>query len=126
MWQLHAFCLLSLYPSPPQQKYFSTSVVWGVRDSEDISPVVGKVTGTLPQSYVNYVNILINLYQQLPKGNLHLTKYPTTHCKGGGASSRRIIMWSTAAFSNNASNWGGKGGCLGFFVYLCSLEAMKQ
>jgi hypothetical protein len=36
-------------------------------------------------------------------------------------SSRRIIMCATAAFNTNASNWGGRGGCLGFFVHLFSL-----
>jgi hypothetical protein len=45
------------------------------------------------------------------------------HEKGGGVerSSRRIIMCATATPGNNASNWGGKGGCLGFFEYSFSL-----
>jgi hypothetical protein len=32
-----------------------------------------------------------------------------------------ICTRATAASNTNASNWGGRGGCLGFFVYLCSL-----
>jgi hypothetical protein len=36
-------------------------------------------------------------------------------------SSRRMIVCAIAALGNNASNWGGKGGCLGFFEYSFSL-----
>jgi GH43 family beta-xylosidase len=32
-------------------------------------------------------------------------------------------MCTTAALRDNASNWGEKGGCLGFFEYSFSLEA---
>jgi hypothetical protein len=47
--------------------------------------------------------------------------------KGGGVErfSRRKIMCATAALRDNASNWGGKGGCLGFFEYSFSLVGLK-
>jgi hypothetical protein len=32
--------------------------------------------------------------------------------------SRQVMIGATAAFSPNGSNWGGRGGCLGFLVYL--------
>jgi hypothetical protein len=32
--------------------------------------------------------------------------------------SRQVMIDATAAFSPNGSNWGGRGGCLGFLVYL--------
>ncbi len=42
--------------------------------------------------------------------------------KGEGANkhSRRITMSVTAAISPYESNWGWRGGCLGFLVYLFS------
>jgi hypothetical protein len=38
--------------------------------------------------------------------------------EGENKHSRRITMSVTAAISPNESNWGGRGGCLGFLVYL--------
>jgi hypothetical protein len=45
---------------------------------------------------------------------------------GGERSSRQMTMCATAALIINASNWGGWGGCLGFFVHLCSLTAEEE
>jgi hypothetical protein len=40
--------------------------------------------------------------------------------RGRGMSkvNRRTVMSATAALSRNGTNWGGKGGCLGFLVNL--------
>jgi hypothetical protein len=40
--------------------------------------------------------------------------------------SRRAMISATAALSPNESNWGGRGGCLGFLVHLfcgCQLRS---
>jgi hypothetical protein len=34
-------------------------------------------------------------------------------------------MCATAALNPNASNWGGKGGCLGFFIHLFFLAVTQ-
>jgi hypothetical protein len=48
--------------------------------------------------------------------------------KGRGESkdSRRITMSVTAAVSPNESNWGRRGGCLGFLVYLFSAATSQE
>ncbi len=44
-----------------------------------------------------------------------------------GNSGRQVMIGASAAFSPNGSNWGGRGGCLGFLVYLfCGYADEKE
>ncbi len=120
--QLHAFCQVCI-PLPPAEIFLTHQGGLGCAE-------FWRYYSSGWQSYSYSVTKLCKLCKHSNKFISTITirkssfkKNSTTHCKGGGGrSSRRIIMCLTATFSNNASNWGGKGGCLGFFVYLCSLS----
>jgi hypothetical protein len=46
--------------------------------------------------------------------------------RGESKDSRRITMSMIAAISPNETNWGRRGGCLGFLVYLFSGKPLSN
>jgi hypothetical protein len=72
------------------------------------------------QKLIHFVSVIYIITDQK---EIFIKKILPPQEKGGGVerSSRQKIMCATAALHDNASNWGEKGGCLGFFEYSFSL-----
>ncbi len=77
----------------------------------------------MTQKLLHFVSVI---YIIIDQKEILIKKILPPHEKGGGVErfSRRKIMNATATLRDNASNWGGKGGCLGFFEYSFSLALM--
>jgi hypothetical protein len=69
---------------------------------------------------IHFVSVI---YIIIDQKEIFIKKFYHPMKKGVGVErfSRRKIMCATAALCDNASNWGGKGGCLGFFEFSFSL-----